>query len=208
MVRAYRAWAVGAVVGLAAVSAASGSVLLGSTTLAGGFQRANPNGVPYTSAFFGINFDDPNPANANPANALFADIPQNATGIFLADASFYPAQFPTFANLMTNGVPDTLYFFYGFSTPTFLWTGAGSGPEAVPIGASPAVDFTGFTLTSVRQVINSFTIGPGTLNGGLSTQVTYNVTYQYYGEAVPAPGVAGVLLIGVGVGACRWRRGR
>jgi uncharacterized protein (TIGR03382 family) len=190
----------GAALALALAPLASASVLIGTMGHGGFSQRANPSSIPFDGALIAIGMDD-----ANPNNGLFADIPHNATGIFQADASTYPTAFPIFAAKLTDGLVNDLYKFQGFNSPTQLLTGTSFGPEALQLGISPAVDFSGYTITHIRLIINTLSIGPGTINGGDSTAMSFSATYQFWGEPIPAPGASVLALLGAGVLARRRR---
>jgi hypothetical protein len=173
---------------LAGVASADAAFLLGTANNTGFFQRANANSTPYTSGMFALGVDD-----TNPANALFSDIAHNAPGIFFADVGTYPTLFPTIASKLSDGLVNNLHMFNGFNTPTFLLTGFSGGPEALQLTGDTGVDFDGYTITHIRQVINSISIAP---TSSTATGITYDITYQFWGEVVPAPSSAAMLLGG------------
>lgn len=107
------------------------------------------------------------------------------------------AEFALFADLATNGVNDK-YLLYTF------WPGgigsAQGGFESRLFGREPALgelpDLFGFELDLVRISVRNVDFEPWPMPDPTGFEVTYDLTYEFYGTPIPEPGTLLLLVSG------------
>src|SRR5205085_9257809 len=138
---------------------------------------------------------------------LFHNVPITEATIgqtLIANAST-DSQFAAFAAFATNGVPNITHF--DFILPTVIGSTGANSEAALFRLAPPAVDFQGFTLSSVQLQVNDFPLT--TING--STFRFLHGQLSVFGEgrstsATPEPASGMLLSLGAIATVVRRRR--